>query len=102
MARRNGRPGAWLGVDSYTGFTRFQSQLKIDFWNQPAQKPLKRNLQELAISLADPYPVFPVQAPSYETVASVSALVSAPTFIGVTTRKTNLNAPAIQAGVVKA
>lgn len=102
MARRQGRPGDWLGTDDYLGVTRYQSQLRRDFWGQHAQKPLKRNLQEIATSLADPYPVFPVQAPGYEIVASVTALVSAPTNVGVTTVKTNRMAPAIQAGVVKA
>lgn len=102
MARRNGRPGAWLMTDDDTGFTRYNSQLKRDYWGNYAEKPLERNLQEIATALTDPYPVFPVRGPQYETVASVSALVSAPTNVGVTSIPTNLTAPAIQAGVVKA
>lgn len=101
MARRNGRPGDWLGTDEYYGTTCYQSELKQDFWGVWAKKPLKRNLQEIAVGLADPYPVFPIQAPSYEVTANVSALVVAPTKVGVTNVNTNRNNAAIQAGVVE-
>ena len=102
MARRNGRPGAWLMTDDDTGFTRFNSQLKRDYWGNYTEHPLQRNLQEIATALTDPYPVFPVRGPQYETVANVATLVSAPTFVGVTSIRTDLTAPAIQAGAVKA
>lgn len=101
MARRRGRPGDWLATDDSTGFTVYASKLKRDFWGNLEVSPLKRNLQEIATALADPYPVYPIRGPQYETVASVSALVVAPTNVGVTSVPTNRTAPAIQAGVVE-
>lgn len=90
MARRGGRLGDWLATDDYTGFTRYASELRKDFWGALAQKPLLRNLQEISTPLEDPYPVNPVRGPSYE-VAPVCLADTAPIYVGNTTVPTSNN-----------
>lgn len=99
MARRNGRPGSWLMSDDYTGFVRYQSELKQDYWGSWAQKPLKRNLQEIASPLNDPVPVNPLRGPNYEYVNPAITTV-APQFVGKTTVPTNNDNMAYQSGAV--
>lgn len=90
MARRNGRPGDYLMSDEYYGFTRYASQLKRDFWGAWAQKPLERNLQEIATPLDDPQPVAYFNGPTYEYTTACSAEL-APIFVGNTNVPTNRN-----------
>lgn len=66
MARRSGRPGSWLMVDDTTGFVKYSSQLRRDFWGNMTAVPLKRNLQEIASPLNDPAPVPVYRGPNYE------------------------------------
>lgn len=99
MARRNGRPGSWLATDDYTGFTRYVSELKRDFWGSLAVKPLKRNLQEIASPLNDPRPVNPYRGPNYESVNPLTTTV-APTFVGYTNVRTSHDNAAFQSGAV--
>lgn len=88
MARRNGKPGNWLVTDDYTGFTRYATEVKKDFWGQYAVSPLKRNLQEIASPLNDSEPVPFYNGPSYEyTPPCVGEL--APTYVGNTNVPTN-------------
>lgn len=87
MARRNGRKGDYLATDDYTGETVYASKLKKDFWGNMAVQPLKRNLQEIASPLNDPYPIDFYRGPTYEKVV-VCDLEVAPTYIGRTTRLT--------------
>lgn len=96
MARRNGRQGAWLATDDYTGFTKYASQLKRDFWGAYAEKPLLRNLQEIATPLRDPEPVSLYRGPDYESTP-VCVSETSPLFIGNTTIPTNQNNAAAQA-----
>lgn len=95
MARRSGRKGDYLGADSYTGFTQYASKLKRDFWGNYAVRPLLRNLQEIATPLADPYPVLPINGPSYEVTNACQAEI-APLFVGLTNVPTNNNNMAAQ------
>lgn len=95
MARRNGRPGAYLMTDDYTGFTRYASQLKRDFWGSYAQNPLKRNLQEIATPLNDPRPVPIYRGPSYEYTPACTG-ETAPIYVGLTNVPTNPNNMAFQ------
>lgn len=95
MARRNGRPGEWLATDDYTGFTRYASELKRDYWGMYAQTPLKRNLQEIATPLSDPYPVAFYRGPNYESFDPAEA-ETAPVYVGETTVPTNPNNMAYQ------
>jgi hypothetical protein len=95
MARRSGRKGAWLATDDYTGFTRYSSQLKQDFWGSYAQNPLKRNLQEIAVGLDDPRPVPFFRGSNYEVTNGCIAEVSPPN-VGVTSIPTNSNNMATQ------
>lgn len=88
MARRNGRKGDYLATDQYYGFTRYASQLTRDYWGAYAQKPLQRNLQEIAIPLTDPEPVPFYSGPSYEITPKCVAEI-APTYVGNTTIPTN-------------
>lgn len=98
MARRNGRPGAYLGTDDYTGFTRYFSQLNLDYWGNYAQKPLLRNLQEISSPLNDPVPVLEYRGPNYET--SPAHPTVAPTFVGNTTVRTSHDNAAFESGAV--
>lgn len=95
MARRNGKKNDWLVTDDYTGFTRFASQVKRDYWGQYSVKPLLRNLQEIATPVTDPTPVPFYRGPSYETIPACAAEV-APTYVGNTTVPTNPNNMAFQ------
>lgn len=95
MARRRGRPGDYLMTDDYSGMTRYASQLKKDFWGAYAVKPLKRNLQEVAIPLDDPAPVPIYRGPAYEASYDCEGAV-APTYVGNTTVPTNPNNMAFQ------
>lgn len=90
MARRGGRPGAYLMADDYTGFTRFASELHKDYWGMYAHKPLLRNLQEIATPLDDPGPVPVYRAQQYETSVPC-AYETAPLYVGTTNIPTNLN-----------
>lgn len=82
MARRGQRKGDWLASDDYTGFSKFASQLKQDYWGNETVKPLKRNLQEIARGFADPYPVPFNRGPNYEQTDGETAYL--PQFIGNT------------------
>lgn len=93
---RNGRLGQWLVTDDYTGFTRYASDMKTDYWGNIVKKPLKRNLQEIASPLNDPLPVTFYRGPSYETINTVT-LAYAPATIGNTSTPTPLTSPAAQA-----
>lgn len=66
MARRKGKPGSYLMTDDYTGFTVYSDKIKKDYWNNYVVQPLKRNLQEIASPLNDPYPVPIYRGPDYE------------------------------------
>lgn len=99
MARRGGRLGAYLMTDEYLGFTRYASQLKRDFWGAYAQRPLQRNLQEIATPLEDPYPVFPSNGPSYEIIDPCEAESARPT-VGNTSVPTSNQNMAMQSNVL--
>lgn len=88
MARRNGRKGAWLFVDDYTGFTSYSDKAKLDYWgNLVAMKPLQRNLQEISSPLNDPQPVAFYRGPQYE-VTTPCQFETQPLFVGNTTIST--------------
>lgn len=95
MARRNGRKGDWLATDDYTGFTRYASELRKDYWGAYAVKPLLRNLQEIASPLNDPRPVPFYRGPNYEFTAPCIGEI-APTYVGDTTVRTSLSNMAAQ------
>lgn len=95
MARRGQRKGSWLATDDYTGFTHYATELKEDFWGAYAKKPLKRNLQEIAVGLDDPRPVPFYRGPNYEYTPPCIA-ETAPIYIGLTTIPTNPNNMAFQ------
>lgn len=95
MARRNGKKNDWLATDDYYGFTRYGSQLKRDFWGAMVEKPLLRNLQEIATPLDDPGPVPFYRGPSYESTPDCLGEV-APTYVGNTTVRTNQDNMAFQ------
>ena len=86
-------------ADDYTGFVRYASELKRDFWGAYAHKPLERNLQELASPLSDPEPVNPYRGPNYEVVNPTTTTVY-PLFVGNTNVPTDTQNAAIQGGVV--
>lgn len=96
MARRNGKKGQWLVSDDYTGFTKYASVTTLDYWNNRVEKPLIRNLQEIATPLLDPYPVPYYRGPQYEQVRNCIA-ESQPIFIGNTNIPTPNTSPATQA-----
>jgi len=96
MARRNGRLGAWLATDDYTGITRYASELRRDFWGSVSKYPLQRNLQEIASPLSDPQPVSLYRGPNYEQTP-VCVSETAPLYVGNTTVRTNPNNAAFQA-----
>lgn len=95
MARRRGRKGDWLATDDYTGFTRYASELKVDFWGSRTVKPLLRNLQEIASPLNDPEPVSFYRGPSYEQF-NPCVSETAPLYIGNTNIPTNPDNMAFQ------
>lgn len=85
MARRNGRPGNYLMTSDYSGVTCYASELVFDYWGNKG-KPneiLKRNLQEIATPLSDPYPVPYYIGPQYEQTTACQFEI-APLFIGNT------------------
>jgi hypothetical protein len=82
-------------TDEYYGFTRYNTDLKRDYWGVYAQKPLKRNLQEIACPLNDPEPVQPYRGPSYEASDPCIAEI-APLYVGQTTVLTNYDNMASQ------
>lgn len=95
MARRNGRKGDYLASSDYTGMTRYASSLHKDWWGSYAEKPLVRNLQEIATPLDDPAPVPFYRGPDYEyTYPCIGEI--APTYVGNTTVPTNPNNMAFQ------
>lgn len=95
MARRNGRKGDWLATDDYTGFTKYGSQLKQDYWGNMTAIPLKRNLQEIATPLDDPTPIPFYRGPSYE-VFNPCVSETAPVYVGNTNIPTNMDNMAAQ------
>lgn len=96
MARRHGRPGEYLSVDDYTGVTRYRSELQYDYWGNLVKRPLLRNLQEISSPMNDPQPVPDFRGQQYEQ-SNPSQYVVAPTYVGNTTVRTNLNNAAAQA-----
>ncbi len=96
MARRNGRPGAWLATDDLTGFTVYGNRLKKGYYSEYAVKPLKRNLQEIASPLNDPEPVSVYRGPNYEAWPYSAYGFVVPIDVGNTSRLTNRNCAAIQ------
>jgi len=88
MARRNGKPGNWLATEDTTGFTRYGTDLRKDFWGNRTAIPLERNLQEISTPLNDPGPVPFYLGPSYETTTGCVGEV-APSFVGTTTVPTS-------------
>lgn len=96
MARRNGRKGDFLATDDTTGFTRFGSELRLDYWGNRTAIPLKRNLQEIASPHDDPAPLPFYRGASYEfTPAGIGFAL--PATVGNTTIPTDVNNAAIQA-----
>jgi len=95
MARRKGKLGDWLVTDDYYGFTTYASKVKKDFWGSYAVKPLKRNLQEIATPLGDPYGLPFYRASNYEQTP-VCAAELAPEFVGNTNVPTNPDNMAFQ------
>lgn len=96
MARRAGRKGSWLVADDTTGFTRYNGDVKYDFWNNLTAIPLARNLQEVASPLLDPYPVPYYRGPQYEQTSPCIGETQ-PIFIGNTNIRTPTTSPATQA-----
>lgn len=96
MARRNGRKGAWLATDDYTGFTHYASELSRDYWGAYAKKPLLRNLQEIASPFNDPAPVSVYRGPNYEAWPYSSYGFVVPLDVGNTNVLVNRNCAAIQ------
>lgn len=96
MARRRGKPGEHLATDDYTGFTRYASELKRDFWGQYSKYPLERNLQEIAVPLSDPYPVSLYRGPNYEITDNGTDYNLVSTYVGNTTRATSRLSVAVQ------
>lgn len=95
MARRNGRKGAWLVTDDYTGFTKYASRVREDYWNNLTEKPLIRNLQEIATPYKDPEPVPYYRGPQYEQVRNCIGETQ-PLYIGNTNVPTPSNSIASQ------
>lgn len=90
MARRNQRPGDHLATSDYSGCTTYASKLVRDYWGDygEANEILKRNLQEIATPLKDPYPVSLYQGPQYEFTDACTFELQ-PLYIG----KTNIPFP---------
>lgn len=85
MARRNQRPGDHLATSDYSGCTTWASKLQKDYWGMygEANEILKRNLQEIANPLADPYPVDIYRGPQYEATTACD-FETQPLYIGNT------------------
>lgn len=86
MARRNQRRGDHLVTSDYSGCTTYASRVVQDYWGDwgEPREILKRNLQEIATPLCDPYPVFLYIGPMYET-ADPCGFEMQPAYIGKTT-----------------
>lgn len=97
MARRQGKKGDYLITDDYTGFTTYRSKVKEDYWGNITEKPMKRNLQEIASPLLDPYPVSVFRGPQYEVISNHCVFEVQPLVIGRTTRPFPTNSAASQA-----
>lgn len=96
MRRRRGKLGESLAVDDYTGFVTYRSRLRPDEDNFYSERPLKRNLQEIASPLNDPKPVDRVgAAANYETY-DVCDLQVAPVYVGRTSVRTSTLSAAMQ------
>lgn len=85
MARRRGKPGDYLMTSDYSGVTEYASKLTKDFWGDYGEFNLKRNLQEIASPLNDPYPVPIYRGPSYEPTTACD-FETQPLFIGKTNK----------------
>jgi hypothetical protein len=96
MARRSGRKNAWLATDDYSGFTRYASELREDYWGAWTKNPLERNLQEIASPLNDPQPVPLYRGPNYEVWPYSTYGFIIPDDVGVTNVPTNRDNMAIQ------
>lgn len=83
MARRRGRPGDYLFTDDYTGRTTYRSKVMADYWGNYTEKPLMRNLQEIATPLNDPHPVPIYSGPDYEQTTACDFELQ-PQYIGRT------------------
>ena len=90
MARRRGKPGAYLMSDDYTGFTVTNDKIQKDYWNNLVVNPLKRNLQEIASPLGDPFPVSIFRGAQYEQTNACDFETSTAT-VGTTTVPTRNN-----------
>lgn len=97
MARRNGKPGSHLVIDQYTGFTTYRERIKRDFWGAYAKRPLKRNLQDIATPLLDPYPVDVYTGSAYEQIPNTCVFETLPLYIGTTNIRTPTTGDAAQA-----
>lgn len=85
MARRKGKPGAWLVADDTSGFTVYNDRIGRDYWGNLTTIPLQRNLQEISRPLGDPFPVAFYNGPQYEQTTACDFEVG-PIFIGKTTK----------------
>lgn len=83
MARRRGKPGDYLVTDDYTGWTTYRSRAQFDYWGSLTERPLQRNLQEIAVPLNDPQPVPVYRGPQYEHTTECDFELQ-PQFIGRT------------------
>lgn len=83
MARRKGRPGAYLATDDTSGFTEYRDKLSIDYWGNLTRYGLERNLQEISSPLGDPYPVPIYRGPDYEQTNACD-FETTPLFVGKT------------------
>lgn len=72
-------------TDDSSGFTTYADKLQTDYWGNETAYGLKRNLQEIATPLGDPYPVSRFRGPQYEYTDGCSFETS-PIYIGKTTR----------------
>lgn len=87
MARRNQRKNDYLVTSDYSNTTIYASEAVIDFWGDvgKASEVLKRNLQEIATPLNDPYPVKLYRGPSYEKTNACD-FETQPLYVGKTTK----------------
>ena len=97
MARRNGKKGDYLVTDDYTGFTKYASNLRRDYWGNYATKPLQRNLQEIAKPLNDPRPVSFYRGSNYEVMPNYCLDRGYPFFVGLTNVQTKTDNAYLQA-----
>lgn len=99
MARRRGKLGEYLAVDDYYGKATYASRLRKDHDGYWSEKPLARNLQEIASPLNDPRPVPAVgRSADYEQY-DICTLKTAPLYVGLTNVKTSQLSAALQSAV---